>query len=73
MAESKVLETNQTGVVKFYLENQSFGFIVRDKSDSEIFFHKTCLLEPVNKGDSVTFNVEEGKRGVKAVGVLKSI
>ncbi len=60
------------GTVKFFNEMKGFGFIAADDG-KEYFVHQTALEEGVslNENDSVTFDVEEGDRGPKAVKVKK--
>jgi cold shock protein len=58
------------GKVKFFAEDKGFGFIAADDG-KEYFVHQSALPEGVrlNEGDSVSFDVEEGDRGPKAVNV----
>ena len=58
------------GKVKFFNRNKGFGFIAGEDG-KEYFVHQTGLREGVilNENDSVTFDVEEGDRGLKAVNV----
>jgi len=60
------------GTVKFFNEMKGFGFITAEDG-KEYFVHQTALEEGVNlnENDSVTFDVEEGDRGPKAVNVKK--
>lgn len=60
------------GTVKFFNERKGFGFIAGEDG-KEYFVHKTGLREGVilHENDSVTFDVEEGDRGPKAVNVKK--
>jgi CspA family cold shock protein len=60
-----------TGTVKFYNETKGFGFIVDDETGKEIFVHKTGLSETVRENDRVSFETEEGRKGVNAVNVRK--
>jgi CspA family cold shock protein len=63
-------KTAQTGTVKFYLDDKGYGFITPDNtSGKDIFFHLTGLLDDVKKGDKVSFEVEDSKRGDKAVNI----
>ena len=61
-----------TGTVKFYNETKGFGFIVDDETGKEIFVHKTGLSETIRDNDRVSFETEEGRKGVKAVNVRKA-
>ena len=58
------------GTVKFFNEEKGFGFIKADDG-KEFFVHKSALDEGVNlrENDAVTFDVEDGDRGPKAVNV----
>ncbi len=58
------------GKVKFFNRNKGFGFIAGEDG-KEYFVHQTGLKEGVilNENDSVTFDVEQGDRGLKAVNV----
>ena len=60
------------GTVKFFNEMKGFGFIAAEDG-KEIFVHQTALEEGVtlHENDSVTFDVEDGERGPKAVNVKK--
>ncbi len=58
------------GTVKFFNEQKGFGFISADDG-KEYFVHQSGLNEGVTlrDNDAVTFDVEEGDRGPKAVNV----
>ena len=60
------------GTVKFFNEQKGFGFI-SGEDGKEYFVHLSGLAEGANlqENDSVTFEVEEGDRGPKAVNVNK--
>ena len=58
-----------TGKVKFFNESKGFGFIVEDGSNKEFFVHVTGLNGKVREGDSVEFELKEGKKGLNAVNV----
>ncbi|MBU0957289.1 MAG: cold shock domain-containing protein [Nanoarchaeota archaeon] len=60
------------GIVKFFSQEKEFGFIAADDG-KEVFVHKSALDDGVtiDKDDKVTFDVEEGDRGPKAVNVKK--
>ncbi len=58
-----------TGTVKFYNESKGFGFIKSDDGE-EIFVHVTGLAgDRIKENDSVTFEVQQGKKGLNAVNV----
>jgi len=57
------------GTVKFFNESKGFGFIVEDESEKEYFVHATGLIDQINEGDSVEFELSEGRKGLNAVNV----
>ena len=59
------------GKVKFFNRQKGFGFIAGE-DNKECFVHKSGIKEgPIDEDDEVTFDVEEGDRGPKAVNVVK--
>ncbi|MBL7883514.1 MAG: cold shock domain-containing protein [Bacteroidia bacterium] len=62
----------KTGTVKFFNVSKGFGFITEDGSGQEVFVHATGLVDQVRDGDKVTFEEQEGKRGLNAVNVKKA-
>ena len=61
-----------TGTVKFFIEDKGFGFIVDDESGQEIFVHVSGTVDAIEKGDKVTYEITEGKKGLNAVDVRKA-
>jgi len=57
------------GTVKFYNETKGFGFIKDNNSSKEYFVHSSGLKDNIRENDEVTFNLEEGKKGLNAVSV----
>ena len=57
------------GTVKFFNESKGFGFIIDDESKTEYFVHVTGLIDEINEGDSVEFELQEGRKGLNAVNV----
>lgn len=62
----------KTGKVKFFNESKGYGFIETDESNNDLFFHVSDTQEEVTDGDEVTFDIEHGKRGPKAVDIKRS-
>lgn len=58
-----------TGTVKFFNESKGFGFIKNDQTQEDIFVHVTGLIDKIDQGDTVTYDVVEGKKGLNAVNV----
>ena len=59
----------KNGVVKFFNDAKGFGFIKVDGTEQELFVHASGLKENVRQDDKVTFDVQEGKKGLNAVNV----
>ncbi|MBI9065753.1 MAG: cold shock domain-containing protein [Salinivirgaceae bacterium] len=57
------------GTVKFFNEVKGFGFIKDEESSKEYFVHSSGLKDRINEDDEVTFDLEEGKKGLNAVNV----
>ena len=58
----------KTGTVKFFNESKGFGFIVSE-SGQDIFVHVSGLVDKINQGDKVTYEVTEGRKGQNAINV----
>ncbi len=61
--------TMNKGTVKFFNESKGFGFITDEDSNNEYFVHITGLIDKINEGDYVEFELKEGKKGLNAVNV----
>jgi len=57
------------GTVKFFNETKGFGFIKEEETDKEYFVHVSGLINKINENDVVTFDLQEGKKGLNAVNV----
>ena len=58
-----------TGTVKFFNESKGFGFIKDDDSEQEYFVHASGLIDEVRENDQVSFDLQEGRKGLNAVNV----
>ncbi|WMX15248.1 MULTISPECIES: cold-shock protein [unclassified Aureispira] len=58
-----------TGTVKFFNEEKGYGFIKDDNDNTDYFVHAKGLVDEIAKDDRVSYNLEEGRKGVNAVGV----
>lgn len=61
-----------TGKVKFFNESKGFGFIIDNESGKEYFVHISGLIDEVHENDEVSFELQEGKKGMNAVNVRVS-
>ncbi|GAA4305978.1 cold shock domain-containing protein [Compostibacter hankyongensis] len=59
----------QQGIVKFFNDAKGYGFIKDTASGKEYFVHVSGLVEEIRENDEVTFELQEGKKGLNAVNV----
>ena len=59
----------EKGTVKFFNESKGFGFITDDNTNTEYFVHVSGLIDEIREGDSVEFELTEGRKGLNAVDV----
>jgi CspA family cold shock protein len=59
----------KNGTVKFFNESKGFGFITENDSDKEHFVHISGIIDQIKEGDTVEFELTEGKKGLNAVNV----
>ena len=57
------------GTVKFFNNAKGFGFIAHDDGSKDVFVHANGLTDEIREGDKVTFDVEEGPKGLNAINV----
>ena len=67
----KLLQINKMakGTVKFFNESKGFGFITEEGTSKDYFVHVSGLVDDIREGDSVEFELQEGKKGLNAVNV----
>jgi CspA family cold shock protein len=62
------------GTVKWFNDSKGFGFITAEDG-SDVFVHHTAIVgngfKSLAEGEQVTFEVEKGPKGPKAVNVVK--
>ena len=62
------------GTVKWFNDSKGFGFITAEDG-SDVFVHHTSIqaqgFKSLAEGDQVTFDVEKGDKGPRAVNVVK--
>ena len=61
--------TMKKGTVKFFNGSKGFGFITEEDSNTDYFVHVSGLVDEINQGDTVEFELKEGKKGLNAVNV----
>ena len=57
------------GTVKFFNDTKGFGFITEEGSNKEHFVHISGLIDEIREGDTVEFELVEGKKGLNAINV----
>ncbi|MCK9413392.1 MAG: cold shock domain-containing protein [Prolixibacteraceae bacterium] len=60
------------GIVKFFNVTKGFGFIKDDESQNEYFVHVTGLIDQIKENDHVTFELQDGRKGLIAVNVKQA-
>jgi len=57
------------GTVKFFNRSKGFGFITPDDGSKDVFVHQNGLVDEINEGDKVSYDVEESPKGLNATNV----
>ncbi|MHC1705382.1 MAG: cold-shock protein [Tenuifilaceae bacterium] len=57
------------GTVKFFNDSKGFGFIKDEASEKEYFVHVSGLKDEIRENDEVTFDLQDGRKGLNAVNV----
>ena len=64
----------ENGKVKWFNDSKGFGFIQRSEGE-DVFVHFSGIsgngFKSLNEGDEVTFEVQDGPKGLQAVNVSK--
>ena len=62
------------GTVKWFNETKGFGFITSEES-GDVFVHYSSIsgngFKSLVEGDEVSFDIEKGPKGLKAINVVK--
>jgi CspA family cold shock protein len=61
-----------TGLVKFFNESKGYGFIKEDGTNKEYFVHITGLIDKIAQDDLVSFDLQDGKKGMNAINVKRN-
>jgi len=60
------------GKVKWFDSKKGYGFIKAEETNEEYFVHANGLVDEIRQDDEVTFDLEEGRKGVNAVNVRQA-
>jgi CspA family cold shock protein len=62
------------GTVKWFNESKGFGFVTSEDG-SDVFVHYSSIqgdgFKTLSEGDRVSFDIEKGPKGPKAINVVK--
>lgn len=65
----------EQGTVKWFNAEKGFGFIEREGGE-DVFVHFSAIqsegFKSLDEGQSVTFDIEQGQRGLQATNVRKA-
>jgi len=61
--------TMQEGTVKFFNQTKGFGFIKPTDGGQDIFVHVSGLIDEIRENDRVSYEVQNGKKGLNAANV----
>jgi len=64
-------DTVRNGVVSFFNEAKGYGFIKDLQTQESIFVHINALTEPLKENNMVTYETEQGQKGLSAINVKK--
>ena len=60
------------GTVKWFSDRKGFGFIEQEEG-SDVFVHHSAInvagFKSLNEGDRVTFDIQQGQKGLSAANV----
>ncbi len=65
-----------TGKIKWFNNAKGFGFIAPQDGGADVFVHFSAIqadgYRTLNEGQDVTYDVEQGPKGLQAVNVVPS-
>ncbi len=69
--EQESEDTVRTGRVAFFNHSKGYGFINEQGTQEKFFVHVNGLIDEIDEGDKVSFELERGLKGMNAIQVKK--
>ncbi|GIU47841.1 cold-shock protein [Shewanella algidipiscicola] len=68
------MSNTTTGTVKWFNEDKGFGFISQENGGADVFVHFRAIasdgFKTLEEGQKVSFEVEQGQKGLQAANVV---
>jgi cold shock CspA family protein len=64
-------EAVHTGVLESFNQEKGYGFIRDSKTKDTVFVHQNNMVGPLNRGERVSFEIEQTPKGPGAINVKK--
>ena len=68
------MSNSNTGTVKWFNEDKGFGFLTQDNGGADVFVHFRAIasegFKTLDEGQKVSFEVEQGPKGLQARNVI---
>jgi cold shock CspA family protein len=68
-SEEDELDPIRKGTLTFFNDSKGYGFIKDSETKESVFVHINNMLEEINEGNIVSFEIEKGPKGLVAVNV----
>ena len=69
--ENIEMDPNRKGKVSFFDTSKGYGFILDTDNQEKYFVHVSGLIDEIAENDKVTFELEQGMKGLNAVKVKR--
>ena len=69
--EETPLDTKRMGKISYFDTDKGYGFVIEKETQEKFFVHVSGLMDRVSENDKVSFELEQGQKGLNAVKVKK--